>query len=130
MTDSDRRHPPGTEGVCQGQLHAKPDRRNAASRQVALQEILETFLDQPLLRITVPQVSRLLHRSRDACERMLETLVAEGLLSHDTSSQYNLSQPTRQASRWSRQATTTLSSRREATGSLTKRTATRPRRVP
>jgi hypothetical protein len=59
---------------------ALPDRRNPESRVRLLDRIRGEFREMPCLRLTCPQARRLFAMRADVCDRVLATLVAEGML--------------------------------------------------
>jgi DNA-binding IclR family transcriptional regulator len=63
-----------------GQLLLKSDRRDHASRDRLLRRVREEFREMPCLRLTDRQSARLFGLSKPVCERILGTLVGEGML--------------------------------------------------
>jgi DNA-binding response OmpR family regulator len=56
------------------------DRRNSASRRAALERVRREFATLPGLALTPEQARLIFGLSRDATERILQTLVSEGFL--------------------------------------------------
>ena len=57
-----------------------PDRRNHASREELLRRVRTEFEELEGLKLTLAQAQRLFGLREDACVRVLNTLVREGLL--------------------------------------------------
>lgn len=64
-------------------VQIKRDRRDAARREQILERLRAEYRESPCLRLTRPQVQRLLNLTPDVCARVLNALVAEGTLCPD-----------------------------------------------
>ena len=71
-----------------GQLLLKSDRRDHGSRDELLRRIREEFREMPCLRVTDRQASRLFGLITPVCDRVLGTLVREGMLWKDSDGRY------------------------------------------
>ena len=74
--------------VSHGQLLLKGDRRDHDSRDRLLRRVREEFREMPCLRLTGAQSARLFGLSKPVCERVLGTLVREGMLWRGTDGHY------------------------------------------
>jgi hypothetical protein len=66
------------------------DRRNHASREALLRRISGEFNEMPCLRLTRGQAQRLFSLRPDICERVLASLVRDGLLTCGSDGRYRL----------------------------------------
>lgn len=64
------------------------DRRAAQSRQQLVSRVRGEFAEMPCLSLTVPQSVKLFHLREDICVRVLETLVAQGVLNRREDGRY------------------------------------------
>jgi hypothetical protein len=71
-------------------LRMLPDRRDFASRETLLRRIRAEFDEMPCLRLTFGQAQRLFGLRQDVCERVLETLIAEGALTRAIDGRFGL----------------------------------------
>ena len=58
----------------------RPERRDPVRRAAIVRRIAAEFREMPGLVLSIPQASRLLGVDRPACERILASLVRDGLL--------------------------------------------------
>ncbi len=58
----------------------EPDRRNTASRERLLGRVRAEFGELRALKLTLRQAERLFNVREDICRRIMNTLIAEGLL--------------------------------------------------
>jgi hypothetical protein len=72
-----------TSGTAQGQ-----DRRASKARQQLVARVRGEFAEMPCLSLTVPQSVKLFHLREDICVRVLDTLVAQGVLSRREDGRY------------------------------------------
>ena len=72
-----------TSGTARGE-----DRRAGLARQQLVSRIRGEFAEMPCLSLTVPQSVKLFHIREDICVRVLETLVAQGVLSRRDDGRY------------------------------------------
>ena len=56
------------------------ERRNWARREALVRRITAEFVEMPGLALTIAQASRFLGLPRDACERVLATLMRDGVV--------------------------------------------------
>ncbi len=67
---------------------AGDDRRAPMARQQLVSRVRGEFAEMPCLSLTIPQSVRLFHIREDICVRVLETLVAQGVLSRREDGRY------------------------------------------
>ena len=61
-------------------VRARVDRRSPRSRDLLLARVRGEFSEMPCLSLTAPQAMRLFGLRDDVCLRVLDSLVAEGIL--------------------------------------------------
>ena len=66
------------------------DRRNHASRQALLRRVYSEFSEMPCLRLTRGQAQRLFSLRTDVCDRVLATLVRDGVLMRGADDRFRL----------------------------------------
>jgi hypothetical protein len=66
----------------------REDRRAPLARQQLVSRVRGEFAEMPCLSLTVPQSVRLFHLREDICVRVLDTLVAQGVLSRREDGRY------------------------------------------
>ena len=69
--------------------HAILDRRSHATRQALLVRVRGEFKEMPCLRLTGEQARRLFGLTPDVCDRVLATLVKEGVLARGSDERYS-----------------------------------------
>jgi DNA-binding IclR family transcriptional regulator len=66
------------------------DRRNDGSREALLRRVRSEFRELPAHRLTCAQMRRLFGLRLDVCERVIQALLREGLLTRDPDDRYRL----------------------------------------